>query len=506
MTDFGRLVRAEWTKFRTVRGWVIGAAVGALLMIGLGVLTANGSHSSVGTTPDHPGHAGHPYVPIGPDGEAVSDQFYFVHQPLGPDGSVSARIGSLTGGALQPSGPAGSGDPPTLTPGDVQPWAKAGLIIKANTEQGSAYAAVMVTGSHGVRMQYNYTGDIAGPADARWVRLTRSGADITGWASTDGAAWTKVGTVRLAGLPSDAPAGMFVASPAADTFEQHFGGGSGAAMATGARATFDAVDVHGQSGTGWTGTEIRSGDDPNGDGAYQRTGAGYTLTGSGDIAPDIGRSGGTIEHTLVGGFAALAVMVVLGVLFITTEYRRGLIRTSLTASPRRGRVLAAKAVVIAAVAFVVGLVAAAVSVPIGAHLLRANGNFVYPVAGLTTVRVVVGTAAVLAVASVFALAIGTVLRRSAGAVAAVVVLVVLPYLFATAGVLPGGPARWLMRVTPAAGFAIQQSIPAYPQVDHAYIPLFGFYPLPPWGGFAVLCGWTAVALATAGYLLRRRDA
>ena len=42
-------------------------------------------------------------------------------------------------------------------------------------------------------------------------------------------------------------------------------------------------------------------------------------------------------------------------MFITAEYRRGLIRTTLAASPRRGRVLAAKAIVIGAVTFAAGL-------------------------------------------------------------------------------------------------------------------------------------------------------
>jgi uncharacterized membrane protein len=46
----------------------------------------------------------------------------------------------------------------------------------------------------------------------------------------------------------------------------------------------------------------------------------------------------------------------------------------------------------------------------------------------------------------------------------------------------------------------------YPQVADAYTPQYGYYPLPPWAGFAVLCAWTAAALLTAGYLLRRRDA
>ena len=48
-----------------------------------------------------------------------------------------------------------------VKPGPV-PWAKAGIIIKASTKPGSAYAAMMATGGHGVRMQYNYTGDMAG--------------------------------------------------------------------------------------------------------------------------------------------------------------------------------------------------------------------------------------------------------------------------------------------------------------------------------------------------------
>ena len=40
---FAQLLRAEWTKFRTVRGWVIGTLVGALLIVGLGVLTGANS-------------------------------------------------------------------------------------------------------------------------------------------------------------------------------------------------------------------------------------------------------------------------------------------------------------------------------------------------------------------------------------------------------------------------------------------------------------------------------
>jgi hypothetical protein len=49
-------------------------------------------------------------------------------------------------------------------------------------------------------------------------------------------------------------------------------------------------------------------------------------------------------------------------------------------------------------------------------------------------------------------------------------------------------------------------MPAYPQVTASYTPADGYYPLSPLGGFAVLCGYTALALGVAMFLLRRRDA
>jgi ABC-type transport system involved in multi-copper enzyme maturation permease subunit len=200
-------------------------------------------------------------------------------------------------------------------------------------------------------------------------------------------------------------------------------------------------------------------------------------------------------------------MVVIGAMFMTSEYRRGLIRTTLTASPRRGRVLAAKAVVLAGVTFVTGLIAVAIAIPVGERLLHENGSPILPMPVLTEARIAAGTAALLAVAAVLALAVGTLLRSSAGAVTAVVAGIVLPYLLAIlGGVLPAGAQEWLVRVTPAAGFAIQQSNQQYPQVIASYNPANGFFPLAPWAGFAVLCAWAAAALVLATYVLRRRDA
>jgi ABC-type transport system involved in multi-copper enzyme maturation permease subunit len=245
-------------------------------------------------------------------------------------------------------------------------------------------------------------------------------------------------------------------------------------------------------------------------GAYHQAGGTFTLNGSGDIAPagpgPVG-IGEPADDGLVGAFAGLIAAIVVGAMFITAEYRRGLIRTTLAASPARGRVLAAKAVVIGAVTFVAGLIGAAPVVPLGARLLRSHGNYVFPMSALTEVRLVAGTAALLAVTAVLALAAGAILRHGAGAITVVIALSVITYFFsAPLAVLPAGAADWLLRVTPAAGFAIQQYVPAYPQVNNVYTPQHGYFPLAPWAGFGVLCLWAALALCLATVLLRRRDA
>src|ERR1022692_3030679 len=101
--SFAHLLRAEWTKFRTVRGWVIAAVAAMLVTMATGVLT--GLNSQEGC----PGGPCHPFIPTGPGGEAVTDTFYFVHRPLTADGSITVhrpltadgsitvRVTSLTG-------------------------------------------------------------------------------------------------------------------------------------------------------------------------------------------------------------------------------------------------------------------------------------------------------------------------------------------------------------------------------------------------------------------------
>ncbi|WP_406333940.1 ABC transporter permease subunit [Streptomyces sp. NBC_00203] len=498
---FGRQLHAEWTKFRTVQGWVW-SAVGALLTICLvGLLATAASNTS---DPD-----GSSALPVGPGGEAVNDSFTFVHQQLRGDGTLTVSVSSLAGVVTTS---------PTDSKAGLAPWAKAGIIVKDGLDQGSAYAAMMVTGAHGVRMQYDYTHDTAGTTGTvshrtpRWLRLKRSGDTLTGYESSDGAHWTEVGHADLTGLSATPQVGLFVTSP---SVEDGTGTGTGFAPAV-ATGTFDQVLL----GGGWTNGSWRTGQvggDAGTSGSYSQhtkggatpSGSGFAITGAGDIAPVVGGPAGsgvrTIENFLVGAFAGLIVMVVVGAGYITVEYRRGMIGVTLAASPRRGRVLVAKALVVGSVAFTIGVAAAAVMVPLGGQRSESNGFPVLTVPTATELRVIVGTGLLLAVASVFALAVGTILRRSAVAITVVVVGMVLPYLLAAASLLPDGAAEWLLRVTPAAGFAIQQSVERYDQVVTVYAPSSGYFPLAPWAGFAVLCAYAAAVFAAAMVLLRRRD-
>ena len=498
---FTRLLWAEFTKFRTVRAWVIALCAAAIVFVLLSFLSAFESREPV------------PAVPTGPGGEAVSDIYMFVHRTLACDGALTARVASLSGAHTPLSPTSGNAFSQSskgqlgsqLQPG-LAPWAKAGIILEPDTNQGTAYAAVMVTGSHGVQMQYDYTDDSPGIADAarlsspRWLRLTRAGDAITGYDSTDGAHWTKIGTARLARLPRTVQIGLFVTSPV------YFPAGAGAPTSSVATATFDQVSTRGDlPGRSWIGDPIAGfyPTVPSASTWQQRSAGTFTISGSGDIAPLVGDiisaqwAGASIVN---GTIAALLFVIVLATLFATSEYRRGLIRTTLAASPRRGRVLAAKAVVAGSLAFAAGSAATAIAEVVTRRVLAANGSYLFPQSGPALARVIIGTGLLLGLAAALAVALGTMLRRSAAAVAAGIGLLVLP------GVLGSQSGNWLMRLTPTAAFAIQATLPRSNLVTSAYTPPNGYFPISPWAGLAVLAAYTAVALGAAMWLLRRRDA
>jgi ABC-type transport system involved in multi-copper enzyme maturation permease subunit len=438
-----------------------------------------------------------------------------VAKRLTGDGTITARITSLVGRVW--AGPAN--EAPSLA--DTQPgltsWAKAGLLITPSTSQGSAYAAVMATGGHGIRFQYDYTHDQAGlpgsisSTTARWLRLTRAGNTVTGYDSSDGTNWHRVGSAHLPGLPATVSVGVFATSPTTSE-----------GSATQATASFDHIamgplaDDTAQAAAGpWHGANIGTG--PNdyyttlGNGGYQQARNSTFVTGSGDIAPAVASAGGdTASGSLLFGLViALIVLIVIGTMFITSEYRRGLIRTTFAAIPDRGLALTAKALVIGGVAFAVGAVASAVAIPLGERVMSANGDYIFPADSRTVARVIAGSGALVALTAVAVLGIGTILRRSAGAILAGVLVFVLP-TFTGPGIIgptsSGSAATWLYRVTPAAGFSMLGLLPRSRLVSYPYTMANGYYPLPPWAGLLVLGAYAAAALFAARVVLRRRDA
>ena len=131
-------------------------------------------------------------------------------------------------------------------------------------------------------------------------------------------------------------------------------------------------------------------------------------------------------------FSQLAVCV-LGVLVMSSEYSRGTIRASLLAVLGRTPMLVAKAIVFSAVVFVVGEIAAFMSFALGAKILHAKVSVGLGDAGV--LRAVVGAGLYMAVLGVFSIAVGAIVRHTAGGITGIIgfVLVVAPL----ASLLPG---------------------------------------------------------------------
>ncbi|GAA3145735.1 ABC transporter permease subunit [Streptomyces rectiviolaceus] len=497
---FPQLLRAEWTKLRTVRRWGLTLLAAILVTVLISLFSASSSRVEIA--------GGGSPAPTGPGGQSIRDDFTFVHRTLPADGSITARV----------TGPTG------VRPDRAPEWAKAGVLVKEDTESGSDYAALMVTPGHGVRFQSDFTRDVAGGAASAdkpyWLRLTRTGATVTAYASDDGHGWKKIGTSELDKPTGAVPVGLFVASPDVQSMKREFGNVSLNDGPSRSTARFDKVTVKGAAGgADWQLTDVGQDggrqdggrqDGPNGSqGELDRSGGTFTLTGSGDIAPGTPMQPDLVATALNGSQLGLVLIAALGVLFITAEYRRGMIRTTFVASPRRGRVLVAKAVVVGAVAFAAGLVAAIASFLLSMPVLRDNGHKPpqFPEFALTdgpVLRAVLGTAALLALIAVLALALGALLRSTAAAITTVVVVIVLPLILVS--VLPLGLSQWLQRLTPVAGFAIQETTPRYDQVAGLCLPEDGCYPQGAWTGFATLAAYAVVVLGIAVWRIRKRDA
>jgi ABC-type transport system involved in multi-copper enzyme maturation permease subunit len=199
--------------------------------------------------------------------------------------------------------------------------------------------------------------------------------------------------------------------------------------------------------------------------------------------------------TSLGGLTFLGelVTVVLGALAITSEYSTGMVRTSLTAMPRRGILYSAKAAVTAGVILVTAVIAAFATFWLGQALL-ASTHHSASLSQPNVLRAVIGAALYVTLCGLLAYGVGSMIRHTAGAITAMVALLfVLPIL---SNLLPNQWHADIVRWLPSsAGDSITST------VSGAHPNMFS-----PWGQFAVLAAYAVAALIAGAVLFRKRDA
>lgn len=194
-------------------------------------------------------------------------------------------------------------------------------------------------------------------------------------------------------------------------------------------------------------------------------------------------------------FRALAIaqlaIAVLGTLAVTSEYGTGSIRITLTAVPRRGRLLAAKATVFAVVALIVGEVTAFAAFLLGQAAIGSSA----PRATLgqpDVLRAVIGAGLYLALIGLLAVAVGTALRNTAAAISAMVAL-----LFVLPGIVQALPASWSNVITEWWPTQAGSQVYAVHRDAHS---------LAAWSGFAVLVVFIALVFVLAQWVIAKHDA
>ena len=240
------------------------------------------------------------------------------------------------------------------------------------------------------------------------------------------------------------------------------------------------------------------------------------------------KAGTDATQAALGGFFELGqlVVAVLGALVITSEYSTGMIRTSLTAMPRRGTVFAAKLIVFTAVTFIVSLVTSFVAFFVGQALMSStgvsaslfhsvtipmgvitspgpagpNGPQNYKFVGTlvispgTVLTAIIGTALFVTAVALIAFGLGSIIRHTAGAITSVIGLMfVLPIII---HLLPNNWLWDIMRFFPdSAGRVLSVTIGQHnPHLWSA------------WPQFGVTLIYAAVFLGVGAYLFRTRDA
>jgi ABC-2 type transport system permease protein len=192
-----------------------------------------------------------------------------------------------------------------------------------------------------------------------------------------------------------------------------------------------------------------------------------------------------------GFYLGQLALGVLGVMVISSEYSTGAIRSSLLAVPKRLPMLAAKAAVFAILVFIISAVTVFVIFFVTTAILSSRITITLGQPGI--LRATFGAILYLTVLGLFAMAIGGLIRHTAGSIATVIglILVVPPLI----GLIPGTVAAHV------SAYFLGNAGRLVAQTSQQPGDL-----LSPWQGFGVFCVETVILLVAAGWLLRQRDA
>jgi ABC-2 type transport system permease protein len=198
-------------------------------------------------------------------------------------------------------------------------------------------------------------------------------------------------------------------------------------------------------------------------------------------------------ETILSGPMSIAqfAVAVIGVMAISSEYATGMIRSTLQAQPRRLTVVSAKIAVMAALMLVVGEIVSFAAFFVGDAVV--GGHIPVSLNDSGVLRSVIGAGLYLTTLALFSLAVGAIVRHTAGAITAVLGFILV--ISQLTGLLPDSWGRHVNAWMPTnAGELIFQQ-----HSDPQDL-------LTPWQGLGVFALWTVVLLVLGSYLLRRRDA
>jgi ABC-2 type transport system permease protein len=212
-------------------------------------------------------------------------------------------------------------------------------------------------------------------------------------------------------------------------------------------------------------------------------GTGWLAAASTNTAP---RSDVALGVTLTGFGVGQVVVLVLGVLAVTTEFASGMALVSLTAAPRRTRLLLAKTLVVTLYCALLTAVLTVVCAAAAFTLTAVPGGM--QLAAPEVLRPMGLQVASAALVAVLAVALGTLLRSTAGAVGIGAALVF---------VLPPALALWGKELAMRAS----QALPALRVGEDAFAAVATSWPV----GMAIVAGWAVVAWLLGAVLLARRD-